>query len=45
LKSTVDIEIRAPRVSVAEHLANPQNNPNWMDDLESIEELSGRCDA
>jgi hypothetical protein len=42
MKSTVDIEIRAPR---AEHLANPQNNPNWMDDLESIEELSGRCDA
>jgi Polyketide cyclase / dehydrase and lipid transport len=41
MKSTVDIEIRAPRIKVAELFADPGNNPKWMDDLERIEMLSG----
>jgi hypothetical protein len=42
MKSTVDIEIHAPQIRVAELFADPGNSPRWMDDLERIEEISGQ---
>lgn len=45
MKSRVEIEIRAPRIRVAELFADPRNNPKWMDDLKGVEELSGPLGA
>jgi len=41
MKSTVDLAIDAPLPRVAELFANPANNPEWMDDLERIEPVTG----
>ena len=41
MRSVVDLEIDAPRETVAELYSNPANNPRWMDDLERNEPISG----
>ena len=41
MKSSVAIDIRAPRRRVAELFADPLNNPRWMNELDRIEVVSG----
>jgi len=41
MKSVVDLEIHAPQARVAELFANPENSPQWMDDLSRYEAISG----
>ena len=41
MRSVVDLDIDAPRETVAELYSDPRNNPKWMDDLERNEPISG----
>jgi hypothetical protein len=41
MKSVVEIEINAPKERVAGLFADPDNNIQWMDDLEKYEHISG----
>jgi hypothetical protein len=41
MKSTVELDIASPQSEVAELFAEPGNNPQWMDDLQRIEPVSG----
>jgi hypothetical protein len=41
MKSRIELEIGARQAEVAELLADPRHNPQWMDDLERVEPLSG----
>jgi uncharacterized protein YndB with AHSA1/START domain len=41
MRSVVDLEIEAPRETVAELYSDPRNNPKWMEDLERNEPISG----
>ena len=42
MKSKVELNIAAPQSLVAELFSNPARNPEWMDDVEQIEAVSGR---
>ena len=41
MKSRVELDIRAPQAEVAELFADPRHNPEWMDDIDRIEPVSG----
>ena len=41
MESIVVVDIDAPREEVATLFADPSNNPNWMEDLERYEPVSG----
>ena len=41
MKSTVELEIEAPRGEVAALYADPRHSTSWMDDLQRYEPLSG----
>jgi hypothetical protein len=45
MKSTVVIDIRAPRSTVAELFADPFNNPTWMNELDRVELVNGQLGA
>jgi polyketide cyclase/dehydrase/lipid transport protein len=42
MKSVIALEIKAPQARVAELFANPENSPQWMDDLARYEAMSGK---
>jgi len=41
MKSVIRLEIDVPQERLAELYANPENNTEWMDDLERYEPISG----
>ncbi len=41
MKSVVDLQIDAPRERVAKLFADPALMPQWMDDLERVEPITG----
>lgn len=41
MKDLVELDITLPQARLAELIADPQNAPEWMDDVERIEALSG----
>ena len=41
MKSTVELDIEAPRDRVAALFNDPNNNPKWMDDIARIEPIKG----
>lgn len=41
MRSVIDLNIQAPRDSVAALFADPMNNPKWMDDVERCEPIAG----
>jgi hypothetical protein len=45
MKSSVAIDIHAPRSTVAELFADPLNNPRWMNELDRIDVVSGQLGA
>jgi hypothetical protein len=45
MKSSVGIEINAPRRRTAELFADPLNSPRWMSELDRIEAVSGHLGA
>ena len=42
MKSSVTLDIGAPRNTVAELFADPLNNPRWMSELDRVEAVSGQ---
>ena len=42
MKSVVEVEINAPRATVADLFSNPENNTRWMDDVARVEFLGGQ---
>jgi len=41
MRDVVDVEIRAPRETVAQLFSDPAQNVEWMDDVERYEPISG----
>src|SRR6478672_9743949 len=41
MKSRLELDIDAPRDRLAALLADPNNNPKWMDDIERIDPVRG----
>ena len=41
IRSTVEVDIEAPRAKVAALFADPAQSTKWMDDLERVEPLNG----